>query len=317
MEVKFWGVRGSFPVPITPEEFRIKTRKLLKLSRGVDISTGEKIENFLNNLPRAISGIYGGNTSCVSVKTEKHLLIFDMGSGARILGYNILQMPEYRDGGVLDIFFSHTHWDHIQGLPFFAPLYMKNFKLIFYSPFQTIKERLVLQQKFDYFPIGLEQLASQKEFKNLKNLKSLEFDDGTKIVWHKLIHPGDSYSYKVSNSEKSVVYATDTEFYKIDEEFMDEVASVWDKADVLIFDAQYSPEEYIKKISWGHSSTLMAIDIALKCNVKRLVLFHHEPNYSDEFIDNSFKRAKEYLNTVAPESNLEIIPAFEGLKIEV
>ncbi len=318
MKITFWGVRGSIPTPLSPAEIYTKIKKVLILAQGVDISTEEKIKNFLDNLPLSIRGVYGGNTPCVSVETEGSLIIFDIGSGARLLGYKILQMPQFKNGGVIHIFLSHTHWDHIQGLPFFAPAYNKNFKLIFYSPFPDIKERLSFQQDSKYFPARLEDIPSVKEFVVLKKEKeTITIDKELKVCWNSLIHPGDSFAYKLASKNKSMVYATDTEFYKIDEEFMNTVTKLWKNTDVLIFDAQYTPEEYVNKISWGHSSTLMAVDVALKANAKRLVLFHHEPTYTDDFIENTLRRAKEYLNTIEPTSSLEIITAYEGLTIEI
>ncbi len=317
MKIQFWGVRGSIPTPQSPEDIYNKMKKLLILSRGVDMSSDEKIRSFLNNLPLSIRGVYGGNTPCISVQCDGTLVILDMGSGARALGFKILQMPEFKNGGIIHIFFSHTHWDHIQGLPFFAPAYNKNFKLIFYSPFPDIEKRLSFQQKPEYFPARLEEIPSAKEFKVLKKSEIVNINNKVEVLWNKLIHPGGSYAYKVVFNNKSVVYATDTEFYKIDEEFMEEIANLWSNTDVLIFDAQYTPEEYINKINWGHSSTLMAVDVALRANAKRIVLFHHDPTYTDEFIENTERRAKEYLNTIAPTSDLQIIPAYEGLTIEI
>ncbi|MBN1897576.1 MAG: MBL fold metallo-hydrolase [Spirochaetes bacterium] len=317
MIVKFWGVRGSTPTPLSPAEFQVKIKKLLTLSNKVDLSNDEKVDNFLNNLPLSIRSIYGGNTPCVSVEADDTFIILDMGSGARPLGNELMQKPHYQNGGTFHVFLSHTHWDHIQGLPFFSPIYNPKFKLIFYSPFADIKQRLAFQQQEAFFPAKLEDIPCEKEFRIIKDQKIINIDDNLKVEWKRMVHPGDSFSYKITHNNKSMVYATDAEFYKIDEAFMEEVSHLWKGAELLIFDAQYTPEEYINKISWGHSSTIMSVDIALQSESKRLVLFHHEPAYSDELIENTLSRAEEYLATIAPDSSLKIIPAYEGLVFEI
>jgi len=315
--IKFWGVRGSIPTPLESSDIYNKLMKTLILAQEVELDNEEKINNFLNNLPFSIKGNYGGNTPCVSIEVNDFLLIFDFGSGIRKLGYEIMNNKKFQNGGEIHLFISHTHWDHIQGLPFFPPLYDKKFKLIFYSPFPDIKERLEFQQKFEFFPVNFFDTPSQKEFIILEKDKIINFNSNLKVSHHSLIHPGGSFGYKVSFNNKSVVYATDTEFYKIDAKFIDEITKIWNNIDVLIFDAQYTPEEYIYKINWGHSSTFLAVDVALSINAKKLVLFHYDPVYDDYFIENSLKRANEYLNFVASNSKLEVIASYEGLSIEI
>lgn len=317
MVVKFWGVRGSIPTPLSSREIFNKVKKIFILSKNVKLDTEEEIENFFNNLPLSIKYTYGGNTPCISIETEKSFIILDMGSGARNLGEYILTLNRFKNGGELHIFFSHTHWDHIQGLPFFNLLYDKRFKLIFYSPFEDIEERLRAQQRFEFFPVKFDDTPSLKEFIILKEKNFIKLNNEIEVYWNTLIHPGGSFSYKFVKNSKSVVYATDTEFYKIDQKFMDAIVKSWNGADVLIFDAQYTPEEYIKKINWGHSSTLIAVDVALSANVKKLILFHYDPIYNDDFIENSLRRAKEYLETINGTQNLEILLSYEGLTIEI
>ncbi len=318
MKIKFWGVRGSLPTPISTNEIKNKIRKSLILAKGVNLDTEDKIDKFLDKLPISIYGTYGGNTPCVSVlDDDDNFLILDMGSGIRDLGYYILSSDYFKVNKTLNIFLSHTHWDHIQGFPFFVPAYMKDFTLVFHSPFKNLKERLITQQQYDFFPVELKNLPSKIGFQVLDVEKAYRLSAHTNIKITKLNHPGDSYAYNIISKDKSVIYATDTEFYKIDERFILEVGNKWLNPDVLIFDAQYTPEEYIKKISWGHSSTMVAVDIGLKVNAKKLVLFHHDPTYSDDFITNTVEKAYSYLKAISPESNMEIIAAYEGLEINI
>ncbi len=318
MEITFWGVRGSIPTPISSNEIKEKIKKSLILSRGIDLSSEENLNLFLKKLPINIYGTIGGNTPCVSIVDEDdNFLIFDMGSGARYLGFEILKMKRFQNNKVLNIFFSHTHWDHIQGLPFFAPAYNKEFKLKMYSPIKNLEKRLITQQLEEFFPVPLKNIPASIEFITLDLKYPFKVSKNSKIEITKLNHPGNSYAYKLISKEKTVIYATDTEFYKIDEKFMTEIGKKWQNTDILIFDAQYTPEEYIKKINWGHSSTMVAVDIGLQIKAKKLILFHHDPIYNDDFIINTVKKAYKYMNMIEPNSNMEIIAAYEGLKIEL
>ena len=174
MELKFWGVRGSIASPLSSKEIKDKIKRCLILSRNVDISTEEKLDFFLNQLPLSINGTIGGNTSCVSIEENNTLLVFDMGSGIKYLGEEL--MSKYPQGKEINIFLSHTHWDHILGLPFFLPLYSNNFTLNFYSPKPDIYDRLVLQQKQEFFPVSLDQTPSKKVFKKIHEKDSFNIN---------------------------------------------------------------------------------------------------------------------------------------------
>jgi len=316
MNIKFWGVRGSIPSPLSADEIREKIKKSILLSRNVDTSTDDKLDHFLGQLPPSLYGTYGGNTPCISIELSTGpILVLDIGSGARNLGYYL--MEKYPGTKNIHILMSHTHWDHIQGLPFFLPVYDENSTLIFYSPKKDLEERLIFQQQPMYFPKAFHDLPCIKIVKTIPEKSKIEVDSNLSFYAYKLIHPGDSYAFKIVHKDKFIIYATDTEFYQINEAFIDKTVELWGEPEVLIFDAQYTPEEYIKKVHYGHSTSIVAVDIAVKCKTKKLILFHHEPMYTDDFIDNTVRKAKEYLDVVEPGNTMEIIGAYEGLEITV
>lgn len=314
MKVKFWGVRGSIPTPITDKIFKTKLRSILNDITIDDISTSKKKNKFIEDLSFDKT-IIGGNTPCVELQIDKKLFIFDMGSGIIQLG-NYLAKKQ-REGGLdLHIFISHTHWDHISGLPFFKPAFYSNNKITFYSPIPNLEKRLILQQDPKYFPISLDDCAAKKKFVQLDKNGTIEID-GVKIENILQYHPGSSYGYRIKSNGKTVIYSTDSEHKHKRNEQNGIFINFFQDADILIFDAQYTLEEAINKKDWGHSSALTGIDLAVKSNVKKLILFHHEPDNDDKTIYKILNQSIKYKKEKYPNINLEILLAYEGLEIDL
>lgn len=313
MKVKFWGVRGSIPTPITDKTFKTKLRSILNDITIDDISTPAKKNKFVENLSFDKT-IIGGNTACVELQIDKKLFIFDMGSGIIQLG-NYLTKKQNANLD-LHIFISHTHWDHILGLPFFKPSFYSNNNITFYSPIPNFGKRLFLQQDPKYFPISLDDYAAKKKFVQLDKNGTMEVD-GVKIENILQYHPGSSYGYRIMSNGKTVVYSTDSEHKGNKSEQNGKFIDFFQNADILIFDAQYTLEETINKRDWGHSSALIGIDLAIKSNVKKLVLFHHEPDNNDEMIHKILKQSIKYKKEEYPNINLEILLAYEGMEINL
>ncbi|MEA3500361.1 MAG: MBL fold metallo-hydrolase [Candidatus Marinimicrobia bacterium] len=314
MKVKFWGVRGSIPTPITDKIFKTKLRSILNDITIDDISTSKKKNKFIEDLSFDKT-IIGGNTPCVELQIDKKLFIFDMGSGIIQLG-NYLAKKQ-REGGLdLHIFISHTHWDHISGLPFFKPAFYSNNKITFYSPIPNLEKRLILQQDPKYFPISLDDCAAKKKFVQLDKNGTIEID-GVKIENILQYHPGSSYGYRIKSNGKTVIYSTDSEHKHKRNEQNGIFINFFQDADILIFDAQYTLEEAINKKDWGHSSALTGIDLAVKSNVKKLILFHHEPDNDDKTIYKILTQSIKYKKEKYPNINLEILLAYEGLEIDL
>ena len=223
---KFWGVRGSIASP------------------GPDTQK------------------YGGNTACVEVKAGKHIIILDGGTGLRRLGSQLMQEPSPK---VLHIFLSHLHWDHIQGIPFFIPAFIKGNHVRFYGEnkdTQSLKEILEAQMHSPNFPVPLSIMQAQIDFIEIKADQVFQFDDDVTVTTGQMNHPNGCLGIRVDYQGKSVVYTTDTE-HDPQGTLDQNVLELAHQADALIYDSMYTEEEYhAGKIGWGHSTYTQAIRIA-------------------------------------------------------
>ncbi|HNU93057.1 MAG TPA: MBL fold metallo-hydrolase [Spirochaetota bacterium] len=318
MKIRFWGVRGSIPTPPADDVIREKLRRALLRASPADISSEESIDRFIDSLPYSIRGTYGGNTTCLEVRTaDDDLFIIDCGTGIRHLSTELMKGEFGRGQGVASILLTHTHWDHIQGIPFFVPFFVKGNRFHIYSPFSDIKKRVEYQQVFTHFPVNLDSMLATKEFFVIEKEAPFHLN-GITILNKRMRHPGGAFGYRLEEDGRSFIFTSDCEF-NIDE--IDQIDSYRDffwNADVVVFDTQYTFEEAIDKIDWGHSSASIAIDIALRFNVKRLLLFHHEPTYSDEKLESVLSNARTYLGMNARgRALLDIEIAREGVVIEL
>ncbi|MBK7316645.1 MBL fold metallo-hydrolase [Candidatus Villigracilis affinis] len=291
LRIKFWGVRGSYPAP------------------------------------GAGTIRYGGNTSCVEISAGGRTIILDAGTGIIPLGRELMQRKRPLE---LMLLFSHLHHDHTQGFPFFIPAYVPNTDLHIFGPGgtpETVKHVLEHNQSAETFPLSLRDMASTKQIESVRESQVIVWDEeNVRVVGsdsglsseavviriHKsYAHPGGVYVYRISWRGKSVVYATDTEGYVgMDRKL---VAFARD-ADVLIHDAQYSEEHYRGMLAgfpstqgYGHSTAMMAAEVAASAETGELVLFHHDPAYPDDWVAAQEAAAKNLF----PDS----CAAFEGMEI--
>jgi len=313
MLVKFWGVRGSIPAPQLPSQVRSKISAILERITAEDIKTPENRERFLAALPPWLFGTVGGNTPCVSVsgESEKDIIVFDMGSGFRELGVSMgKEKPKPEN---YYIFLSHFHWDHLQGLPFFGPAYDPGVTLRFYSPTTKLETALHGQMTSPYFPVHMESMGSKKEFLQITGplkIGSLSVD------YKKMNHPGDSYSYKITEGNRIFIFATDTELSANDFQKTEENINYFDNADCIVLDSQYTLGEAIEKYNWGHSAFSLAVDFAANWNIKQLFLFHHDPTYDDRKLFNMLQSARWYTERMGIKG-IEISLAMEGREINL
>jgi phosphoribosyl 1,2-cyclic phosphodiesterase/ActR/RegA family two-component response regulator len=264
MVVNFYGVRGTLPVP-GPNSLR-----------------------------------YGGNTNCVTIQiAQKHFLIFDAGTGIKVLSDTLLKENSLPIKA--NLFITHPHYDHINGIPFFVPLYLKGNHFDIYGPNQgdlSIESLLNNQMENVYFPVTMKEFIADLNFHNLTE-ENFQIDD-LRVQTILLNHPGRCIGYRIDYQNKSFCYVTDNELYlenspHYSQHEVDRLIRFIKEADLLLVDATYSDEEYAKKIGWGHSCVSRVVDIADKANVKLMGLYHHDLNEFDNDIDNKLKHAQELL----------------------
>lgn len=271
MVVKFWGVRGSIP---TPER---------RNSR------------------------YGGNTACIEIRLANGtLIILDCGSGLRALGKSLLR--EFRTRPIQAyIFLTHFHWDHVQGIPFFLPLYKKDCSILFHSILsngQHLKEAIEGQWVSPYFPVEASLIPAVRHFYELGE-RPINLN-GAIITSAPMNHPQGCVGYRIEADGAVFVLATDTEPGSVKhDQALRELAR---DADVLVYDAQYTPEQLREqKKGWGHSSWLEGTRVARDSGSKRLILFHHDPDSDDNIVDGLIARAREeFSNVVGSAEGLEL-----------
>lgn len=273
MRIKFWGVRGSTPTP-QPENLR-----------------------------------YGGNTSCVEVRLNNNIYVFDCGTGFRALGHALGR--EFSGEDIFaHVFVSHFHWDHIQGIPFFGPLYDRpENRFVFHSSSRTRSLQRVMEEQMaaPYFPVDMSEMKAHRDFCEIGEGRT-SLDDQVTIQAMWLNHPQGCLGFRLETKSGSMVYATDNE--PGDAAFDKNVRKLAAGADVLIYDAQYLPEEYeARKRGWGHSHWREAVNVVMESGAKELVLFHHDPDHDDACIDGIVQYARDYYPRVRA--------AAEGMEIEL
>ncbi len=318
-EVIFWGTRGSLPVSLNYRDVRDKIVGALIAANGKTFKTRTALDEFVDTLPFAINGTFGGNSSCVEIVGDgpEHF-ICDMGSGARPLGQAKIAKFGVPNPQTYHIFISHLHWDHLMGFPYFAPMYFPGNRIIIHGCHAQLEESIRQQMQAPSFPVDYSQAGARIEFDLMTPGKS-HYIAGINVTPKLQHHAGDSYGYRFESLERTVVYSTDSE-HKLDTPGEhDEFVNFFAKADLVIFDAMYSLAEAVSvKADWGHSSNIVGVELCQAAAAKRLVLFHHEPMHDDKQLSRLVAETRRLEQiTRASQAPLEIISAYDGLSIRL
>ncbi|MEN6351561.1 MAG: MBL fold metallo-hydrolase [Syntrophomonas sp.] len=266
--VTFWGVRGSLPIP------------------G----------------PTTVK--YGGNTSCVQVEIGRRLFILDAGTGIYHLGQHLVRTRERISG---DIFISHTHWDHIQGFPFFAPAFIRQNHFTVYGQSKVnahFADLMKGQMTYQHFPVSLTEMGSSIDFHELHSGADLDLGDDIRLRTIHTNHPNGSLAYRLDHEGRSCCYVTDTEHYS----FVDQkLCKFIENANLVIYDSNYTDEEYPQFLGYGHSTWQEAVKLVHCAGAKKLVLFHHDKSRTDDELEIIENKAREsFPNCLAAREGLVI-----------
>jgi len=297
--LRFWGVRGSYAAPFASH---------LKV---------------------------GGNTSCVEIRDGNHILICDAGTGIIPFGNQLIKQDSIRE---LLIILTHYHWDHVCGLPFFVPAFIPDWKIRFFGPGDDkneVEKHVSAQMRAPYFPVGTESWLADVDY--LPPEKDGFQHGPVSIEYSNVHHPGTTYGYRIKIRDKTVIYISDNECKFIEKsvsqrksELNEEEQTIYDDmvreehaseldlikdADILIHDAQYTPDDYKKKKGWGHSCYIDTINMAIDAGVRELYLYHHDPNYDDNAINIIHQKSEKIIKD--RNSDMQCYIAREGMRIDL
>ncbi len=316
MKLRCWGTRGSIPVSLTAPDVRAKIVRALEGAQGRNLSHPGAIAAYVDSLGFDVAGTFGGHSSCVQIETggSEHFIL-DLGTGVRPLGAHMLAKYGAAVPQTYHVFLSHLHWDHIMGLPFFTPVYIPGNRIVVHSCHPHAEAALRRQQAEPSFPVRFEQFSAAFEFDTVTPGQAFEVD-GTRVIAHAQRHAGDSYGWRFERAGKSAVYSTDSEHRLEDEDERAGFIAFFRDADVVVFDAMYSLADAISiKADWGHSSNIVGVELCQAARVGRLVLFHHEPAYSDTQIANVLQETRRFEQITRDGHVLEVLSAWDGLEL--
>lgn len=283
--IKLWGTRGSIPV------------------------SGAKFAQ------------HGGDTSCMHLEHNNEVIIFDAGSGIRNLGLTLAAGKPRK----IHLFITHTHWDHIQGFPFFAPAYLEGFDITIYGAKRFTKDLYAIfrgQLDSDYFPVQLSDMKANLEFKYLPDTP---IKIGDVVVSSEFVrHPGATVGYKIEINGTTIAYVPDNEFlqgylgspYDVDPELIEHFSQFiefFSDIDLLIHEAQYMPDQYIDKVHWGHTSVSNACLMVKVCRAKRWIVVHHDPLHSDDFLHEKLALTHQILKKL--DYDIQVTHGFDRMTL--
>ncbi len=310
LQLKFWGVRGSLPSAPSPQKRSQAVEDVLRQFFSSGFREPAQISQFIESLEVAVLGGYGVATTCVEIQSAHQQLIIDGGSGIRNLSESLSKGKTKFSAGPYHIFMTHFHWDHVIGLPFFAPHFLPGHEIHYYGV-QAELEKLIrgLFQK-PYFPVPFEALSAKIHFHVLEPRKACKIGDIT-ITPYQLDHPDPCWGLRVEAGGKVYSHCVDTEGTRVSREEMGADLPLYQGTDLMYFDAQYTFPELAEKANWGHSAAQVGLDIAFREKIKKVLFTHHDPGadahqvqelkrQTAEYYDSRLKKAQQNKESLSP-----------------
>ena len=324
VRLKFWGVRGSIPSAPLPHQW---TRDFEELMRGffrAGFHRSEQISDYLKTLPVPVVGGYGTSTTCVEFKAGSQSILLDGGSGIRQFSDTEMTGPAAHGKAEYHIFMTHFHWDHLIGLPFFAPHFIKGNIINYYAVQPELEEMIRGKFRKPYFPVPFDALSADIRFHQLEPRKALKVGE-ISLTPYRLDHPDPCWGYRVEAGSKAYSHCVDTEGTRSTAEELGPDLPLYRDADLMYFDAQYTLPELADKANWGHSASQIGLDIAFRENIKRVLFAHHDPGATTSQIQQLERQTQAYCDwrkKVAADHGLRLPSvdwafAYEGLEIEL
>ncbi len=316
--IRFWGTRGSLPVALTASGVRDKLIRALHAASGQVFTSDEELNNFVDSLGPAVSGTYGGHTSCVEIETGgAEYVLCDLGTGVRPFGQKAMARHGPGSPQTYHIFMSHVHWDHIMGFPFFTPAYIPGNRIYVYGGHAILEEAFRRQQAAPSFPVDFSALHANIEFIRMHAGQSYDIA-GMRVDLMLQRHSGESYGYRFTSGGRTVIYTTDSEHTLEDLEETGTYVDFFRGADVVIFDAMYSLADAISvKADWGHSSNIVGVELCQMAGARHLCLFHHEPIHGDDAIARILAETQRYEEITRTGTPLLVTAARDGMEIDL
>lgn len=324
LSLKYWGVRGSLPSSPMPEQVYADFEKLIHQFFQSGYKSMADIPAFLKSLSVPRVGGFGTATTCVEIKSSKAQIVVDGGSGIRNLSESMMRGPAGKGQAEIHIFLTHFHWDHLIGLPFFAPHFIKGNKIHYYAVQDRLDEMIKVIFKKPWFPVPFEALGATIEFHQLAPRKELKISD-ISITPYQLDHPDPCWGFRIESGGKSYAHCVDTEGTRITREDLGPDIDLYKNADLMYFDAQYTLPELAEKANWGHSAAQLGLEIAQRESIKSVLFAHHDPGSTTDQIFQIQAKIREYYDQHMKQSILNHHPlaevkwqyAYEGLVVDL
>lgn len=315
MFIHFWGTRGSIPSPVSGQQLKTDILGWLETCRSEDFSLSDIIEDLKVTSPSLskrpiLPGHFGGETTSIEVGAGGASSLFvDAGTGLRHVS------TKYPERDTYHILLTHVHWDHILGLLFFEPMFLKGKKINFYHLHEDAPKYIKVLFNGVNFPVSWDQLAADVRFHKLKKHEETCIE-GLNLTPFCMDHPGGSYAFRFRHGDKNIAVCTDSSFDRHSREELGDDLQYYQNLDLIVFDAQYDKEDFEKKKTYGHCTPEQGIKLAIREKIKNLVLTHHDPTYTHSKILGMMELAQK-----AAESSQSFVPkvesAYDGMHIEV